>query len=201
MERRITSVCVYCGSSSGSDPAFVEAAEKLGRVLADAGIKIVFGGSRTGLMGHLADAALAAGGTVIGVFPKGLFQGLLGREVVHPALSVLHEVDSMHERKQMMTELSDGFVALPGGLGTLEELAEIATWAQLGIHSKPIVVLNTASYWRPLVDFLDRAVEEGLVKVENRHLFAFVSDVADILPTLQTQSVAYEPKLLSMEET
>jgi uncharacterized protein (TIGR00730 family) len=101
-------------------------------------------------MGHLADAALAAGGTVIGVFPKGLFQGLPGREVVHPALSVLHEVDSMHERKQMMTELSDGFVALPGGLGTLEELAEIATWAQLGIHSKPM--LNTASDWRPPVD-------------------------------------------------
>jgi uncharacterized protein (TIGR00730 family) len=197
MERRITSVCVYCGSSSGSDPAFVEAAETLGRVLAEAGIKIVFGGSRTGLMGRLADAALAAGGTVIGVFPKGLF----GSDVVHSALSVLHEVDSMHERKQMMTELSDGFVALPGGLGTLEELAEIATWAQLGIHSKPIIVLNTASYWRPLVDFLDRAVEKGLLSVENRQLFDFVSDVADILPTLHTQSVAYKPKLLSMEET
>jgi uncharacterized protein (TIGR00730 family) len=107
----------------------------------------------------------------------------------------------MHERKQMMTELSDGFVALPGGLGTLEELAEIATWAQLGIHSKPIVVLNTASYWRPLVDFLDRAVEKGLLKVENRQIFAFVSDVADVVPTLQTQSVAHGPKLLSMEET
>jgi uncharacterized protein (TIGR00730 family) len=201
MERQITSVCVYCGSSSAFNPEFAEAAETLGRVLAESGVKIVFGGSRSGLMGHLADAALDAGGTVIGVIPKGLFQGLLPREVAHPALSVLHEVDSMHERKQMMAELSDGFVALPGGLGTLEELAEIATWAQLGIHSKPIVVLDTASYWRPLVDFLDHAVENGFLKVENRQLFAFISDVAEVLPTLQTHTVAYEPKGLSIEET
>lgn len=201
MERQITSVCVYCGSSPGFDPAFAKAAEALGRVLAEAGIKIVFGGSRSGLMGLVADAALAAGGTVIGVIPKGLFQAPIHPEVAHPALSVLHEVDSMHERKQMMAELSDGFVALPGGLGTLEELAEIATWAQLGIHTKPIVVVNTASYWRPLADFLDHAVESGLLKAENRQLFAFISDVAEVLPTLQTHRVEQEPKLLSIEET
>ncbi|MPZ68282.1 MAG: TIGR00730 family Rossman fold protein [Actinobacteria bacterium] len=201
MERQITSVCVYCGSSSGSNPAFAEAAEALGRNLAEGGIKIVFGGSRSGLMGLVADAALAAGGTVTGVIPKGLFQGPAIREAAHPALSFLHEVDSMHERKQMMAELSDGFVALPGGLGTLEELAEIATWAQLGIHSKPIVVLDTASYWRPLADFLDQAVENGLLNAESRQLFAFISEVAEVLPTLQTHAVEYEPKWLSIEET
>jgi uncharacterized protein (TIGR00730 family) len=197
MERRIGSVCVYCGSSSGSDPEFAEAAEALGGYLAESGIDIVFGGNRSGLMGHLADAALAAGGTVIGILPQGLFD----REVAHPNLSVLHEVGSMHERKQMMSELSDGFVALPGGLGTLEELAEIATWGQLGIHDKPIVVLNTASYWSPLVDFLDHAVATGFLKEENRDLFAFVSDVAKVIPTLRTHRVAYKPQSLSMDET
>ncbi len=201
MERQIKSVCVYCGSSSGSDPAFAEAAEALGRVLAEGGIEIVFGGSRSGLMGLLANAALAAGGTVIGVIPRGLFQGPADREVPHPALTVLHEVDSMHERKQMMAELSDGFVALPGGLGTLEELAETATWAQLGIHSKPIVVLDTASYWRPLVELLDHSVESGFLKEGNRQLFAFVSDVAEVLPTLQTHRTGSEPGGLSIEET
>lgn len=201
MQRHIASVCVYCGSSSGSEPAFAEAAQKLGRVLAENEIQIVFGGSGTGLMGHLADAALAAGGTVVGVIPKGLFQGLFQREIAHPELSVLYEVDSMHERKQLMAELSDGFVALPGGLGTLEELAEIGTWAQLGIHNKPIVVVDTASYWRPLADFLDQAVAKGLMKEENRQLFAFVSEVEEVLPTLQTHPVLSEPEFLSLDET
>ena len=201
MEREITSVCVYCGSYSGANPEFATAAETLGRVLAENEIRIVFGGSGTGLMGVLADAALAAGGTVVGVIPKGLFQDVFQREIAHPQLSALHEVDSMHERKQMMAELSDGFVALPGGLGTLEEVAEIATWAQLGIHDKPIVVLDTASYWRPLIAFLDQAVETGFLKPENREIFAFVSDVGNVLPTLKTHKPAPEPQLLSIEET
>jgi uncharacterized protein (TIGR00730 family) len=202
MEREIASVCVYCGSSPGFDPAFAEAAETLGRILAENGVEVVFGGSGTGLMGHLADGALDAGGTVIGVIPAGLFEGLFqSREIAHPDLTVLHEVGSMHERKQLMAELSDGFIALPGGLGTLEELAEIATWAQLGIHDKPIVVVNTASYWSPFAAFLDHAVESGLLREENRRLFAFVSEVAEVLPTLQAHPVPPEPPILSPEET
>src|SRR5712671_5728877 len=134
----LSRICVYCGSSAGTGPAFTAAGRSLGELFARSGITIVYGGATVGLMGVLADAALAAGGRVVGVIPRHLF----GREIAHPGLTELVEVGSMHERKQVMFELADAFVALPGGLGTLEELTEIATWAQLGLHRKPIATLD-----------------------------------------------------------
>jgi uncharacterized protein (TIGR00730 family) len=172
---------VYCGSSTGTDPSHAEAARDLGAMLAVRGIEVVYGGGATGLMGTLADAALAAGGRVVGVLPKGLFR----REVGHAGLSELHEVGSMHERKQLMFELSDAFVALPGGLGTLEELTEMATWAQLGIHDRPVAVLDVGGYWRPLAHLLDRAVEVGYLPERSRGLLLWVDRVGDVLPALE----------------
>ncbi|HEX3796033.1 MAG TPA: TIGR00730 family Rossman fold protein, partial [Acidimicrobiales bacterium] len=140
----LSSICVYCGSSKGSDPAFAQAARHLGTTLARHHITLVYGGGAVGLMGVLADAALAAGGEVRGVIPRDLFR----RDVPHQGLTELIEVESMHERKQKMFELADAFVALPGGLGTMEELTEMATWAQLGLHHKPIATLDVKGYWR-----------------------------------------------------
>src|SRR5512134_3683182 len=139
-------VCVFCGSSPGRDPVHVEAASRMGRTLAARGLGLVYGGGRVGLMGAVADAALAAGGEVIGVIPR----RLVDRELAHPGLTELHVVGSLHERKAKMAELADGFIALPGGLGTLEELAEVASWAQLELHDKPIGLLAPNGYWEPL---------------------------------------------------
>lgn len=196
-ERALRSVCVYCGSSPGADPEFVTSAAAVGRALALAGIRLVYGGGATGLMGALADAALAAGGEVVGVIPRRLFR----REVAHRAVTELVEVGSMHERKQRMADLSDGFVALPGGLGTLEELIEMATWAQLGIHSKPVAVLDVAGYWRPLAALLDHAVAHGFLTPDSRALVAFVSDVEHLVPALRTHVVAPATSWLTAEET
>jgi len=157
-------ICVFCGSSPGARPAYADAAAELGGLLASEGIGLVYGGASVGLMGVLADAALDAGGEVIGVIPR----GLVDREIGHTRLDDLRVVDSMHERKAQMAGLADAFVALPGGLGTLEELAEIYTWAQLGLHSKPLGVLDVEGYFAGLVGFLDHAVEEGFVSAENR---------------------------------
>src|SRR6185503_14872599 len=143
-------LCVFCGSSPGHDPAYGAAAAQLGRVLAERGIGLVYGGGRVGLMGILADAALAAGGEVIGVIP----QALLDREIGHRGLTQLRVVDSMHSRKALMGDLADGFIALPGGIGTLEELFEVWTWAQLGLHRKPCGLLDANGFYAPLVDFL-----------------------------------------------
>jgi uncharacterized protein (TIGR00730 family) len=181
----IRSLCVYCGSSAGGDPRYTDVARQLGDLLAAEAIELVYGGGAVGLMGVLADAALARGGRVVGVLPRGLFS----REVAHVGLTDLHEVGSMHERKQLMVDLADGFVALPGGLGTLEELAEVATWAQLGIHSRPIAVVDVAGYWRPFADFLDRAVVDGFLRPANRDRVVWVDDIGDLLPAL----AAYEP--------
>jgi uncharacterized protein (TIGR00730 family) len=181
----IRSLCVYCGSSAGGDPRYTDVARQLGELLAAEAIELVYGGGAVGLMGVLADAALARGGRVVGVLPRGLFS----REVAHVGLTDLHEVGSMHERKQLMVDLADGFVALPGGLGTLEELAEVATWAQLGIHSRPIAVVDVAGYWRPFADFLDRAVVDGFLRPANRDRVVWVDDIGDLLPAL----AAYEP--------
>ncbi len=159
-------VCVFCGSSPGQGPVYLEAARAMGRVLAGRGIGLVYGGGSVGLMGAMADAALAAGGEVVGVIPRALQL----RELAHAGLTTLHVVGSMHERKARMAELSDGFVALPGGMGTLEELAEILTWAQLGLHARPVGLLDVAGYYRPLVAFLDRAVGEGFLRPEHRRL-------------------------------
>ncbi len=159
-------LCVFCGSSTPPDPRYGAAARALGTFIAERGIELVYGGGRVGLMGEVAGAALAAGGRVTGVIPTGLFS----REVGHTGLTKLHEVGSMHERKQLMYDLSDGFIALPGGLGTLDELAEVTTWAQLGLHAKPVVLLNVDGFWDMLVAQFDLMVRVGLLKQANRDL-------------------------------
>jgi uncharacterized protein (TIGR00730 family) len=153
-------VCVYCGSSPGSQPDYAEAAKNLACTLVERNIEVVYGGASVGIMGVLADTILAAGGHVIGIIP----QTLVDREIAHPGLSELRVVKSMHERKMLMAELSDGFIALPGGLGTLEEIFEVLTWIQLGLHRKPCGLLNIRNYYRSLIDFLDHAVAEGFIK-------------------------------------
>src|SRR5512142_817811 len=157
-------VCVFCGSSVGVNPEYARMARRLGGALARRGMGLVYGGGGIGLMGAVADAALDAGGEVVGVIPRALQL----RELAHANLTALHVVGSMHERKAKMAELSHAFVALPGGMGTLEELAEILTWAQLGLHQKPCGLLDVAGYYQPLVGFFDRAVAEGFLKPEHR---------------------------------
>lgn len=159
-------ICVFCGSSPGRNRGYRDAAGALGRLLAREGIGLVYGGSSIGLMTAAADAALAAGGEVTGVIPR----SLEAKEIAHPGLSALHVVETMHERKALMAELSDGFVALPGGMGTFDEFFEVVTWAQLGIHAKPCGLLNVAGYYDRLTAFLDHAVAEGFVKVELRDM-------------------------------
>lgn len=156
----IRRVCVFCGSASGSRPGYAGAARELGTRLAHRGIGLVYGGAAVGLMGTVADAALAAGGEVIGVIPG----ALVDREIAHPGLSELHVVGSMHERKALMAELSGAFVALPGGLGTLEELFEVCTWRQLGLHAKPIALLDVEGYWAGLLAFLAHTEAEGFLR-------------------------------------
>lgn len=159
-------VCVFCGSSPGTNPVYLEAATKVGRTLARRGLGLVYGGGNVGLMGAVANGALAAGGEVVGVIPKALQL----RELAHAKLTSLHVVGSMHERKAKMAELSHAFIALPGGMGTLEEFAEILTWAQLGLHTRPCGLLDVAGYYRPLIAFFDQAAAEGFVRPEHRRL-------------------------------
>jgi len=161
---KLRRVCVYCGSTSGNRPAFAVAAAGFGQLLAREGIGIVYGGASVGLMGIVADAALAADGEVIGVLPGKLFE----REVAHEGLTELHTVASMHERKALMSELADAFVALPGGYGTIEEVVEAVTWTQLGIHDKPVGLLDVEGYYGPLLTFLDEAVTSGFLRPEHR---------------------------------
>lgn len=172
--RRLT---VFCGAATGSDTAYATLAGEVGRGLAERGIGIVYGGGRAGLMGALADAALAAGGEVHGVIPRGLVE----RELAHPGLTRLDIVASLHERKARMAELSDGFVALPGGLGTLEELAEVASWAQLELHDKPIGLLDNDGYWDLLVAWLDHAVGLGFIAPRHRAMLVRATDLAGLL--------------------
>ncbi len=178
-------VCVFCGSSPGKSPVYLEAARRTGRTLARRGIGLVYGGGGTGLMGAVADAALEAGGEVVGVIPRALQL----RELAHPGLTTLHVVGSMHERKAKMAELAHGFVALPGGMGTLEEFTEILTWAQLGLHERPCGLLDVAGYWRPLVALLDHAEAEGFLRPEHRRLVL----VADDPDALVDRFLAWEP--------
>jgi uncharacterized protein (TIGR00730 family) len=173
-------VCVFCGSRNGVRTQYLDEARRLGELLAMRGVGLVYGGASVGLMGAVADGALAARGEVIGVLP----QALVDREVAHRGLTKLHVVDNMHQRKAMMAELADAFVALPGGLGTLEETFEIATWALLGLHRKPLGLLDVDSYFRPLVDFLDHAVTEGFVDPQHRALFHVDADAAPLLDRL-----------------
>lgn len=159
-------LCVYCGSNPGRREIYAAAAEALGRTLAAKGIGLVYGGAAKGLMGRLADAVLAAGGEVQGVIPHALMK----KEIAHPALTQLHVVNTMHERKALMADLSDGFVALPGGFGTLEEIVEIVTWAQLRFHEKPCGLLNVDRYFTHLLAYLEHAEEEGFLKPEHRRM-------------------------------
>jgi hypothetical protein len=177
-------VCVYLGSSPGADPAYAAAVEDLAHACVARGLGIVYGGGNVGLMGLLADTALAAGGEVVGVIPD----GLLNREVGHRGLTDLRVVGSMHERKALMEELSDGFIAAPGGVGTLEELVEVLTWAQLGIHAKPVALLDTAGYWGPFAAWLDHAVAQRFVRAEHREMLLTDDDPARLLDRL----AAYE---------
>jgi len=193
----IRSLCVYCGSSMGRDPAHREAAAAVGTLMAASGVRLVYGGGAVGLMGVVADAVMAGGGEVIGVIPKGLFSN----EVGHQGITELVEVESMHQRKQRMAEEADAFLALPGGLGTLEELAEITTWAQLGIHAKPVGVLDLDGFWQPLLGFLDGAVEAGFLRPANRELVVRITDVDDVLAVLGGHHTPENPALLGSDET
>ena len=173
----IRSICVFCGASTGRDPAYAAAAAATGEILARRGIRLVYGGGRRGLMGELADAALAAGGEVIGVIPR----GLVDRELAHPTLTELLVVETLHERKARMAELADGFLTLPGGLGTLEELAEVLSWAQLDLHAKPIGLLDVGGYFGSLEAFLDRAVDAGFIALRHRRLLLRDDDLERLL--------------------
>ena len=159
-------ICIFCGSSPGKDPIHADAARRLGDLLARRGIGIVTGGGHIGLMGVLADAALAGGGEVIGVIPR----SLEAKELAHTGLTQLQVVGSMHERKARMADLADAFAAMPGGYGTADEFFEILTWAQLGLHAKPVGLLNTAGYFDPLLAWIDRTVEEGFLRASHRDL-------------------------------
>ncbi len=177
---RIDSVCVYCGSSAGSDPAYREAAETLGRALAGAGLHLIYGGGSAGLMGALADATLAAGGRVTGIIP----QFLVDWERAHKGVSDLVVTADMHERKRLMFERANAFVALPGGIGTLEELIEMLTWSQLGRHDKPVVVADIDGFWRHLRALLDHMNRQGFLHGLSRFDPVFVDSADKILPAL-----------------
>jgi len=178
-------ICVFCGSSVGSRPQYAAAARELGRMLAERGLGVVFGGGKVGLMGVLADAALAAGGEAIGVIPE----ALVAREIGHSGLTKLHVVRSMHERKTLMADLADAFIALPGGYGTFEEFFEAVTWTHLGIHQKPCGLLNVDGYYDALLALLSRAVADGFIREANR---ALVLDTPDV-PTLLQKLEAFRP--------
>jgi uncharacterized protein (TIGR00730 family) len=178
-------LCVFCGSSEGNDPAYLQAARALGETLARSGIGLVYGGASVGLMGVLADAALVAGGEVTGVMPRALVE----KEIAHSRLTDLRVVGSMHERKALMAELSDGFVALPGGIGTFEELFEVWTWAQLGHHTKPCALLNVRGFYDGLIAFLDKVVERGFMKDAHRSMLIVAQQPMELIERLR----AYEP--------
>lgn len=179
--RAFRRICVYCGSNPGGSSVFTDAAVTLGRTLASRGIGVVYGGGHVGLMGVLADAALEAGGEVIGVIPTALQEKELG----HPLLTQLHVVASMHERKQMMADLSDGFIAMPGGIGTLEELFETFTWLQLGFHQKPVALLNIGGFYDKLIEFVHQLTHDGFLKPEHEGCLLVETDAAALLEKMQ----------------
>jgi uncharacterized protein (TIGR00730 family) len=193
MSRTLRKICVFCGSNFGVHPDYRQAAAALGELLARRGIGVVYGGAKVGLMGVLADSALAAGGEVTGVMP----QSLVDREIAHLGLTSLHIVRSMHERKQLMADLSDGFLALPGGLGTLEEFCEVLTWNQLGIHSKPCGILNVRGYFDGLLALLDHGVAEDFIPEKHRkaivagnHPLQVLERMADYKPDRDEEEVS-----------
>lgn len=184
-------ICVFCGSNAGHNPAYRAEAEKLGRLLAARGIELVYGAGNIGLMGAVADACLAAGGAVTGIIPEALVgKEVAGRAVDHPALTRLEVVDSMHTRKARMAELSDAFIALPGGFGTLEEFCEILTWGQLGFHVKPMGLLNINGFYDPLLAMFNQAVSEGFLRQQNRDMALSETDIERLLDAM----ASYRPE-------
>jgi uncharacterized protein (TIGR00730 family) len=190
-------VCVFCGSSLGNRVEYSEAAVVVGGLLARKGIGLVYGGGNVGLMGVVADAALAAGGEVIGVIPHSLAQ----REIEHKGVTDLRVVDSMHTRKAMMADLSDAFIALPGGFGTFEEFFEAVTWTQLGVHRKPCGLLNVAGFYSPLAAFIDQAVSEGFIKPVHRAAIVVADDPERLLDSMASVELPDVPKWIRREET
>ncbi len=190
-------VCVFCGSSVGVKPVYTEAAHEMGRLIASRGIGLVYGGGNVGLMGVVADAALEAGGQVIGVIPR----ALANREIAHMGLTDLYVVDSMHARKAMIAELSDAFIAMPGGVGTFEEFFEAVTWTQLGLHRKPCALLNVDGFYTPLALFIDQAVSDGFIRPVHRAAIVVDSDPARLLGTLSTIDLPDVPKWITRLET
>jgi uncharacterized protein (TIGR00730 family) len=196
--RPVERICVFCGASPGARPEYREATEELARLLTAEGIGVVYGGGGVGLMGVLADAVLAAGGEPTGVIPH----PLVDREIAHRDVPDMRVVESMHERKALMAELADAFVALPGGIGTLEELFEVYTWAQLGLHRKPCALLNVEGYYDGVADFLAHAVEERFLREETRELLMIETDPAALIERLRTfEPRVVVPKWIDREET
>jgi uncharacterized protein (TIGR00730 family) len=193
----LASVCVFCGSNAGADPAYVRAAVTVGRGLAQRGIRVVYGGGRVGMMGALADAARDAGGEVVGVMPRAMFD----REIGHTGIDDLRVVGSMHERKALMVELADAFIALPGGIGTLEELFEVYTWAQLGIHAKPLGLLDVGGYFETLASFLDHAVQQRFLRPETRAMLAVAGDLGSLLAAFDGWRPPATHKWIDLDET
>ncbi len=190
-------ICVFCGSNPGTNSVYLETAEKVGVFLAEKKIELVYGGGAVGLMGKIADTVMLNGGRVIGVIPKALAE----KEVEHGGLTELNVVDSMHRRKAMMEELSDGFIALPGGFGTFEELCEIITWAQLGFHNKPCGFLNIQGYYDPLVELFDKATDEGFVREEHRKLVIIEDEIDEMYKRMKSYQPPALEKWLEKDET
>lgn len=191
-------ICVYCGSSEGARPAYRDAAERLGRTLADRNLGLVYGGGDVGLMGTVADATLDAGGEAYGIIPDALRE----REIAHDGLTDLEIVDSMHDRKQRMVDQSDGFIALPGGFGTLEEFMEVLTWTQLGLHDKPCGLLNVADYYADLAAFFDHQRDEEFVSADHREIIVIEDDPNDLLDQFADyEAPALKNVLQSADET
>lgn len=195
--RTLNSVCVFCGSRSGARTAYAEAARAIGILLAQQGRTLVYGGGHVGLMGIVADAALAEGGTVVGVIPKSLEE----RELGHSGLTELHIVDTMHDRKAMMAARSDAFIALPGGLGTYEEILETATWSLLGIQDKPLGFLNVNGFYDPMIEQLDRATDAGFLLPDERALVLVHTDPASLVKLLESFCRPGQPKWMTLKET
>ena len=195
---RVQRVCVFCGASPGARPEYAEATVELARLLVADGIGVVYGGGGVGLMGALADAMLAEGGEIIGVIPR----ALMDREIAHPGVTDMRVVGSMHERKALMAELADAFIALPGGIGTLEELFEVYTWAQLGLHQKPCALLNVVGYYDGIASFLAHAVEERFLRVEHLDVLMVERDPDALMETLRRfEPDTALPKWIDREET
>ena len=190
-------ICVFCGSRPGKRPEYRTQAEQLGRILTREGIRLIYGGGQVGLMGIIADAVLASGGEVTGVIP----QMLMDREVGHRNLTKLHVVGSMHERKAMMAELAEGFIAMPGGIGTFEELFEIWTWAQLGLHHKPIGLMNAGNYYDDLLRFLDHAEGEGFLGERHRQILMTDEHPERLLQRMRDTVIPPETPVISLEES